>query len=424
MQATLIKDWNWKEDLKQLKNILRDLFPKGKSEIILFFIFFISYGILAVFFATQTNITDQVKGKVDAYFSFDGAYMSHHGASNFEGHPLINIITYTFIYIGILLNIILGTIKAKATFLVIICAFCISSSNIFIFRYLNKVIEIKESIAYLICFFYSVFTTPLFLSFTFESFTFSIYILTFIIYYYSYNIKNKNNISFTVSIILAITAGGITITNFSKGIIPILFLNENKKTIIKKIFVIGIFFAVILLLIEIKFHIFSAIEGRLDLFIIKEKTIHKYVIDMFLGAPILLPSLTTYFPHNTDFEAINIDFYKYWWQYATIGLIGLIVLLSIVKNYKNKLIYIPILFFSIDIVIHIIIRYGINEGIIYGGHWVFIVPILIGWLYKSLNGKNRKYLSALIIVLGIILAVNNIYQMNQFISLAYQLFPI
>lgn len=38
-------------------------------------------------------------------------------------------------------------------------------------------------------------------------------------------------------------------------------------------------------------------------------------------------------------------------------------------------------------------KYGINDEMIYGGHWVFIVPIFIGWLYKSLSKKHTILLS-------------------------------
>ncbi|WP_410492809.1 DUF6080 domain-containing protein [Dysgonomonas sp. GY617] len=77
---------------------------------------------------------------------------------------------------------IFATVKAKATLMVLVAAFCISFSNIFVFRYLNKVVGLNGYILYLIILFYSLFSI-LYLSFTIESFTFSIYALTFILYY-------------------------------------------------------------------------------------------------------------------------------------------------------------------------------------------------------------------------------------------------
>lgn len=404
--------------------MLRSLFPIDKYEVILFLIFFVIYGTLAVFIASQTSITDREPAINDAYFSFDNIYMSHHGITNLEGHPLIKIITFILIYTGIALNLIFATAKAKAIFLVLVCSFLISSSNIFIFRYLRKIIFLKGHTLYLITFFYATFSTNLFLSFTFESFTFSIYILTFILYYYSYSIKENKQISFLTNTILAITAGGITITNFSKGILPILFLAEKKRTILKRIITIGCIFASILLVLELSFNLFSVIQNRLSLFIVKDEAIYQYLIDMFLGAPILLPSLITYFPDGPHFQGINIDFYHYWWQYSVIGTIASISLLGIIKNYKNKLIYIPIAFFTVDLLLHVVIKYGINEGMIYGGHWIFIVPILAGWLYKSLKNKQKHILDLVLTLLFIIIFINNIFQLNNFIKIALQLFPV
>ncbi|MBF0575992.1 hypothetical protein [Dysgonomonas sp. GY617] len=71
--------------------MFRILLPIDRYETILFLL----YGIIATFFATQTNITDQIEGKADAYFSFDFAYIFHHVIQNVEGPS-----TTQFIYIS------------------------------------------------------------------------------------------------------------------------------------------------------------------------------------------------------------------------------------------------------------------------------------------------------------------------------------
>lgn len=420
---SLLKSWNYKEDLTQLKKMFRLFFPKGKSEVTLFIVFFLIYGSLATFLALATNITDQPTVKTDAYFSFDNALISHHGFQNLEGHPLMALFTFPIIYVGIIFNLIFATVKAKALFLVLICTYLVSSSIIYIYRYLKEIINLNGYITYLLTCFYATTSTLIILSFTFESYTYSLFLLTFSLYYYSYRIKNQLATPFSVNIILAISLGGITITNFVKGLIPILFISNDLKLIIKRVSIISAIFISILIVLEIKENIFSNIQNRLDLFIIDSTLVYKYIIDFFWGAAILFPYIIKSGYYGGPIEVISTDFYAGWWQYLIVSLIFIFMVGGSILNYKNKLIYIPILFFMVDIFIHVIMKYGINEGIIYGGHWVFLIPILIGWLYKSLKTAQQKALEILLSLLFIALCVNNIIQMNTFIKLAQELFP-
>ena len=61
-----------------------------------------------------------------------------------------------------------------------------------------------------------------------------------------------------------------------------------------------------------------------------------------------------------------------------------LVTASALLNLKNKYVQLLLMYLSIDFVIHFIIRYGMNEAILFGGHWMFAVPILLGWLYTRL----------------------------------------
>lgn len=406
--------------------MLRMLFPKGKTEVIIFLSFFIIYGALATFMALGTSIAfGKEIPSHDAYFSFDNQRIAHYGHDNMEGHPLLYLFTRPLLYIGIILNYIFSTIKAKSLFFALCTTFFVTSSLLYVYRYLCQVIELRGYQVYLLLILYSFTSTAIVLSFTFETFTFSLCILSFILYYYTYQIKQNQSVSLSLSAIFALVAGGVTITNFGKGLIPILFLNKNRITIVKRIVIISVVFAALLLVSEYYFHIFSAIQYRLGRFVIYEGEIYKYIIDWFLGAPILLPSLVVQpFPLYPDFHAINIDYYRYWWQYCVIGSIFFLLILSVIKNHKNKLMYMVFLFFLIDITLHIIVKYGINEGFIYGGHWVFVVPIFIGWLFKQLNERQSRFLFVYLTVITIVVAINNVYQMNHFINLARQLFPV
>ena len=65
-------------------------------------------------------------------------------------------------------------------------------------------------------------------------------------------------------------------------------------------------------------------------------------------------------------------------------------------------------YLSIDFVIHFIIRYGMNEAILFGGHWMFAVPILLGWLYTRLPVRMYRILDWVIIGFFVLTATINI----------------
>lgn len=82
-----------------------------------------------------------------------------------------------------------------------------------------------------------------------------------------------------------------------------------------------------------------------------------------------------------------------------------------------------ILFFGFDIFLHVIIGFGSGEAFLYGGHWVFLVPLFIGWLHKSITEKEKKILLYVISFLFLSLIINNIIQITYFINMAIAKFP-
>lgn len=150
------------------------------------------------------------------------------------------------------------------------------------------------------------------------------------------------------------------------------------------------------------------------------------VFDWLYAAPILFPSLMMYdikidgFP----FSAISLDFYHHWWQYAfSVILLGCLVY-AVYKNYKNVLVQIIILLLLEDVLIHAVVMYGLRDGFIYGGHWVFTVPILLGWLYKSIPAEKTKtvFISGTA-VFTLFLITNNLIRLYDFIQLSLNNFP-
>jgi hypothetical protein len=87
---------------------------------------------------------------------------------------------------------------------------------------------------------------------------------------------------------------------------------------------------------------------------------------------------------------------------------------------KNKYAWMLFLLFGVDIFIHVIAHFGLLTPFIYGGHWVYCLPLLLGWLFGY--ASDKKILKNLLItVTSVLLAglvVNNLVRLSDFIHMA------
>lgn len=419
-----------KDNFIQLKNIFLNILPKDKKEgyIFAFFTsFYLSYSLLLVF---KSYITDHPGSVADLYFSFDNSIIFNKGYENKVGHPTLSLFTRPFIMLGNLLSDIFGY-KSKGVLLISLCSTMISLSIIYIYRYLKEIVVLNQFPLYLITFFYGFFSTNLILCFTTESFTITAFLLSFTLYYYSSCITKNKNITFLSNSFFALLLGGVTITNFAKGIIPMFFVKDRRNMIILKILLVGSIFALVLLAVELKHGVFSEIFVRFNKFSNPSKdAVFSYIFDWFLGAVMLFPEIIWNTSkqdlyNNVTINMIDVNFYQYWWQYLFVVLVFIFVIISIITNYKNRLVQMVTLLLLVDIVLHVVMRFGINEGFLYGAHWIYTIPIFLGWMYKSVEKTRYKKVYVITITcLFCLMFVNNLNQLINFINIALREYPI
>lgn len=412
----------------ELKNILRLLLPSSRAESYLLVVVTVFYFLFGLYISLNTSIIYNPELGVDIYFSYDNSLIYRRGYENIIGHPLMVFITYPFIFIGNCIAAVLGDLTFKTVFLALICSLLISSSVLYINRYLREIIQLRKNISYLITFLYVFMSTNLILSFTPESFTISSFLLCFVFYYYSKSIQEQKDVPFSVNLIFAALIGGVTITNAAKAVVPMLYLKRKPKTLIRQILIILCFFIVVYLLLWLFTNQKITFLERVSRFRLESDNICYYITDLFLGAPMFFPEMNTvYYGHSwgeiTDIQTISLDVYHYWWQYLFVGIIFILMIASVIFNYRNKYVQMIALCFGVDIVIHIIIRYGLADPFIYGAHWIFCVPLLLGWLYKSMNKNLERWMLVLLCLLFVALLINNLYRIKEFVTLATSLFP-
>lgn len=418
--------------ISDLRDLLKALLPQKKDERFLFLILLLIYLSYSICIALSTSIIDSLSYETDIYFSYDNPLILKLGRTQISGHPLLMLFYYPFVLIGNGLTYLI-TFKAKTLLFVLLSSTMISMSCVYIFRYLREIIEVKRLVAYLMTFFFAFFSTNLLLCFTPESFTLSAMFLAFNVYYNSSYINKDKSPPFLSNIILAdFILGGITLTNVAKGVVPVLFFKEKKINILKKVVLLGIIFLAILCLVQVISIVFLSKNFLESIFMHRESftnsalggsSFFQMVFSHFFGSTIFFPPMMNYTAYNSTMQYIIEGNYSYWWQYAFVALILVAILASLLKNYRNPFVQMIFFLFLIDIIIHCLMKFGINQPFIYGAHWVYCIPLLLGWLYSKLKEKQAKVFVVFLICMFIGLIINNLYHLTDFINMAQSLYP-
>nr|WP_276590691.1 MULTISPECIES: DUF6080 domain-containing protein [unclassified Chryseobacterium] len=384
------------------------------------------YGILGWYIALDYRIIYDERIPWDAYFSFDNKAIVMTGGS-FERHPL----SYYFFNWIREIALYLSDDKTNAIFrlaLAWISNLMVSLSILQVFKYLKNIINLPNYIRLLLIIFFGVFSTNILLSFTPENFTYTFFLLTLFNHYAASKIKADKKIPAIPLAFAGVTIGGLTVTNIVKVFIPILFekdLFKNWKKLLNaaiRVLITCICFILLYLnRIDFKYKtIFSKTSQQYEKFSnVKSTPTWDMISSYFFGGNILFSDLIIRNKHNMKgfhFKAILMDVYSSWIPYIFIAILLALISWSYYKNFKNKLVQMLMISFFVDIIIHCFMKFGLHTAFIYGGHFVFVYPLLIGWLFFTYR-SSVKITSILVAVTGILftyLVFNNYFRMTEF----------
>ncbi|UOE38293.1 DUF6080 domain-containing protein [Chryseobacterium oryzae] len=418
----------------KLISFFKIVFPSTLAELLLFAFFVTMYGILGTYLAQHYRIIFDARIPWDAYFSFDNKAIVMTGGS-FERHPL----SYYFFNWVRELAFWVSNGKTGVGFrltLAWLSNLTISLSLIQIFKYLKNIVEIPLWLSLLIVLFFSVFSTNILLSFTPETYTYTFFLLILYNYYTAIQIKKNKKIAGSAMVLAGVSIGGLTVTNIVKVFIPVLFEKDIFKSwkkfgnaVIRVVTTIVVFVLLYLYRIDFKYqNILSKSGEQYEKFSnVKSVPVWDMIVSYFFGGNILFPAFFIREKHNMKgfyYQALFMDVYTTFFQYAFIVILIGLVLWSYGKNFKNKLVQILMLSFLVDILIHCVLRFGLHTSYIYGGHFVFVFPLLLGWLFYSYK-NSPKILSFLTAVVGVMLVFiieNNYIRMYEFFDFINQFY--
>ena len=413
-------------------NFFKLIFPSSLPEIGLFIFFLIAYGTFGTYFAQHYRIVYDARIPWDAYFSFDNKAIVMTGGS-FERHPL----SYYFFNWVRELAFYISDGKTGNYFrltLAWLSNITISLSLIQIYKYLKNIIQLPIGITLLIVVFFSLFSTNIILSFTPETYTYTLFLLILFNYYAAIKLKKNKKIAGTALVLAGITVGGLTITNIVKVFIPIAFekgLFKSWKKFANAAFRVvltcGTFIALYLYRIDFKYqNILSKSGEQYEKFSnVNSAPTWDMILSYFFGGAILFPSFVIREKHNMEgfyYKALFMDVYTSVFSYIFIGIILALIAWSYLKNFKNKWCQILILSLLVDVIIHCVLKFGLHTSYIYGGHFVFVFPLMIGWLLYAYRKKTKtlSFLTVLIGVMMVFLLINNSIRMWEFYEFVNQ----
>lgn len=407
-------------------NFFKLIFPSTGIELVVFLFFLVVYGYLGSYIAIHYKIIFDGRIPWDAYFSFDNKSIVMNGGS-FERHPL----SYYFFNWIRELALFFSDGKMDGNFRFALAWFsniAVSLSVLQVFKYLKNIIQLPLLINILLILFFGSFSTTILLSFTPENFTYTLFLLTLFNHYSAIKLKKEEKIPALALAFAGITIGGLTVTNIVKAFIPVAFekgLFKNWKKLgnaaFRVIFTCICFVLLYLNRIDFKYeNIFNKTSEQYEKFSnVNSTPTWDMILSYFFGGNILFSNFLIRDKHNMkgyDYKGIIMDVYSSWIPYIFIALLLGLIFWSYFRNFKSKLVQVIMLSFGFDIIIHCIMRFGLHTSYIYGGHFVFAYPILLGWLFYSYkkSPKMISFLTVLFCLMFIYLATNNYLRMTEF----------
>ncbi|MCD9618223.1 DUF6080 domain-containing protein [Chryseobacterium gleum] len=402
------------------------VFPSTYTEVAVFLFFITCYGILGSYIALHYRIIFDSRIPWDAYFSFDNKSILMTGGS-FERHPL----SYYFFNWVREFSLFISGGKMDANFrltLAWLSNIIISLNIIQVFKYLKNIIHLPLGLSILIILFFGAFSTNIVLSFTPENFTYTLFLLSLYNHYAAIKLRKEEKTPAVALSLAGITIGGLTITNFIKVFIPLLFEKDLFRSWKKFAnaalrVVVAVICFVLLYLNRIDFkyqNIFSKTNQQYEKFSnVESMPTWDMILSFFFGGNILFPGFIMSDKHNMkgfNFKGLYMDLYSSALHYFFITILLIMISWSYFKNFRNKWVQIIAISFAVDIIIHCVMRFGLHTSYIYGGHFVFVYPILLGWLFYAYRSspKIMSFLTLTLLILFTYLLVNNIFRMTEF----------
>lgn len=355
-------------------------------------------------------------------------------------HPLITALLYPFYLLN---HFIMTTWDFNASMFIMSFLVVIAStySVLFMYRTLNEVMKLnnKDSIwlTSLLFSFASIMTSAM----SPDHFIFSLFLLTLSVYIFGRCLVHNKHLEWWKGAILYLFTTGITLTNGVKTLLGMLFVNGKKGFRWRSVLIAFVIPTALLLgayIIQYEALTLPRKEKSEQIIalriskdpsqakkdsIVKEKTLAitgkrvsdkpflKWIdLDSSRLNGIIEALFGESFQLHQDYLLGDIYLgrpavvhYRSFLNYAVNGIIVLLFIAGIVMGRHRRIIQMLLSWLAVDLMIHVVLGFGLNEANINGTHWMFFIPIAIACLYSTQNIKALNALRSIVAVLTVYL---------------------
>ena len=390
---------------------------------------------------------------VSGFDAWSYIFMSN-GKPYFEipRHPLFAVILYPFYLINKEL-IAAGDTNYAMIFMAILLIVSAYYSFIFIYRVFREIIEVGKKDSLLLSAMLYSFGMVMVSMLVPDHFCWSLFLLTMTLYLAGKAMKEKKQLSAWTIGILSFLTGGVTLSNIAKTYLAAWFVNGKKvfawknmvAMILPAILLVGTAYLIYTEIREPQFHTDKKIEIKAhakDTLQAHKDSIHHAWVLAHTGEPMkkegfwkwtdMSTSRSDALIHNMMGESIQLHDsyllddmcvnrptvvkYNYVFNYIIEGIVALLFILGIIVAVRHRFFLMALSWLALDICIHFVMGFGLNEMYIMACHWIFIIPISIAYLLKSLTPSRQTIVRGITLLLTLYLWVWNGYLVFSYMS--------
>lgn len=367
-------------------------------------------------------------------------------------HPLFAVILYPFYLINKEL-IATGDTNYAMIFMAILLISSAYYSFIFIYRVFREIIEVGKKDCLLLSAMLYSFGMVMVSMLVPDHFCWSLFLLTMTLYLAGKAMKEKKQLSAWTIGILSFLTGGVTLSNIAKTYLAAWFVNGKKvfawknmvAMILPAILLVGTAYLIYTEIREPQFHTDKKIEIKAhakDTLQAHKDSIHHAWVLAHTGEPMkkegfwkwtdMSTSRSDALIHNMMGESIQLHDsyllddmcvnrptvvkYNYVFNYIIEGIVALLFILGIIVAVRHRFFLMALSWLALDICIHFVMGFGLNEMYIMACHWIFIIPISIAYLLKSLTPSRQTIVRGITLLLTLYLWVWNGYLVFSYMS--------
>ena len=348
---------------------------------------------------------------IGAYLGYDNYYrFTTRGGAWDVSHPLI---TPLYLINRVLLvpllgegGALIGILLASALLMAIAVAGCCG--------YLRRVVQLDTGRSLLLSGLLLSTFTVMTLSFTVESYPLSMTLLVLSLLCLSSQLKQEKRLSGWQVSLWSLLLGGVTLTNFAKPLSLLLLSKEvSLWQRVRKALLPTLLLLALVVAVGCFYQQRGASQGAEEPMLtaqvndlLRFQTRSADFVPDFFGHPLLISDLEMRELHGET--VLRPTPYDCWSMQLLPWGVVLMLLSMIWVGRRDPLAWAIPLYLAVDVAVHLIGGYGLDEAVIFGGHWVFLVPMALGWLYYVVPKQAYRYMDLALLLLSIYMCTHNL----------------